>query len=126
MQMPFAIIAGVAIGYATIVTGSMWTGIIIHFLNNFLSLVYSWARQGLSDAGNILFSALFTYGIIFIGFIALAGYAMKNPDMFHLYPSSVKRERKGQFAKVYFLMPAMLVAIMLMLRNIFTDMVMRG
>ena len=126
MQMPFAIVAGVALGYAGIVTGSMWTGIIIHFLNNFLSLLYTWAQQGLSASSAMIFSALFTYGIIFIGIVALAGYAWHNPDMLRLYPSKVKAERKGQFTAVYFLMPAMLVAIILMFRNILTDLILRG
>ncbi len=123
IQMPFAIIAGIAIGYATTVTGSMWTGIIIHFLNNFLSLIYSWVCDGLSGSASIVFSALFTYGTIVIGFVALAGYAVGHPDMLRLYPSRVRAAKRGQFVKVYFLMPAMLVALVLMVRNILLDMV---
>ena len=120
MQMPFAIIAGVALGYAAIVTDSLWTGIIIHFLNNFLSVIFSWARTGLSDGTNLVFSALFTYGIIIIGVVALTGYSWKNPRMMKLYPSKVDI-KKGKAAAVYFLMPAMLVALLLMLKNILTD-----
>ena len=41
MQIPFAILAGFAIGYAVIVTESLWTGIIIHFLNNAFSVTVS-------------------------------------------------------------------------------------
>ena len=120
MQMPFAIIAGVALGYAAIVTDSLWTGIIIHFLNNFLSVIFSWARTGLADGTNFVFSAIFTYGIIIIGVVALTGYAWKNPRMMKLYPSRVN-VKKGRAAAVYFLMPAMLIAILLMLKNILTD-----
>ena len=39
VQIPFAFIAGIAIGYAVTVTGSMWTGILIHFLNNLASII---------------------------------------------------------------------------------------
>ncbi len=120
MQMPFAIIAGVALGYAAIVTDSLWTGIIIHFLNNFLSVIFSWARTGLSDGTNIVFSAMFTYGIIIIGVVALTGFAWKNPRMMKLYPSKVN-VKKGRAAAVYFFMPAMLVALLLMLKNILSD-----
>ncbi len=120
MQMPFAIVAGVALGYAAIVTDSLWTGIVIHFLNNFLSVIFSWARTGLSDGTNMIFSAIFTYGIILIGVVALAGYAWKNPRMMKLYPSRVDI-KKRKAAAVYFLMPAMLVALLLMLRNILSD-----
>jgi len=41
MQIPFAMIAGAAIGYAVIATESIWTGIIIHFLNNGFSVLVS-------------------------------------------------------------------------------------
>ncbi len=122
MQMPFAIIAGVALGYSAIVTGSMWTGIVIHFLNNFLSVIFSWARTALPDRTNIIFSAVFTYGIIVIGIVALTGYAWQNPRMMRLYPSC-ENVKTSRAAAVYFLMPSMLVAIVLMLLNIWSDMV---
>ena len=38
IQSPFAILAGLAIGYAVVVTESLWTGVIIHFLNNAFSV----------------------------------------------------------------------------------------
>lgn len=34
LQIPFAFMAGMVIGFAVIVTESVWTGVIIHFLNN--------------------------------------------------------------------------------------------
>lgn len=38
VQIPFAFIAGIVIGYAVIITESVWTGVIIHFLNNAFSV----------------------------------------------------------------------------------------
>ncbi len=38
VQIPFAFIAGVVIGYAVIITQSVWTGVIIHFMNNAFSV----------------------------------------------------------------------------------------
>lgn len=37
IQAPFAFIAGLAIGYFVIATGSIWTGVLIHFANNLFS-----------------------------------------------------------------------------------------
>ena len=34
IQAPFALIAGIGIGYAVCVTDSIWTGVLIHFCNN--------------------------------------------------------------------------------------------
>lgn len=69
VQIPFAFIAGLMIGYAVIVTGSMWTGVAIHFLNNFVSVL----MQAISDnlpvqTQNLLFlvmiAVIFLVGIV--------------------------------------------------------------
>ncbi len=39
MQIPFALIAGFALGYFAMATGSIWTSVVIHFANNFLSVL---------------------------------------------------------------------------------------
>lgn len=78
MQIPFAIIAGVAIGYAVIATESVWTGIIIHFLNNAFSVTVSIVEDfyGLeSDAYNIC-NAVF-YGVIVLGGLLTFVYFQK-------------------------------------------------
>ncbi len=38
IQAPFALIAGMGLGYLSVKTGTLWTGIIIHFLNNMISV----------------------------------------------------------------------------------------
>ena len=68
MQIPFAIIAGVAIGYAVVVTESVWTGVIIHFLNNAFSVTVSIVDDfyGLQSTEYVICNAAF-YFIIAIG-----------------------------------------------------------
>ncbi|MBQ8210181.1 MAG: CPBP family intramembrane metalloprotease [Clostridia bacterium] len=41
VQIPFAFIAGIVIGYAVIATESIWTGVLIHFMNNAFSVTVS-------------------------------------------------------------------------------------
>lgn len=38
IQIPFAFLAGVVIGYAVVKTESLWTGVLIHFMNNAFSV----------------------------------------------------------------------------------------
>ena len=69
VQIPFAFIAGIAIGYATMVTGSLWTGILIHFGNNFLSLMLQVMGDNMTDAmqslvGGIMLSLVFALGLV--------------------------------------------------------------
>ncbi len=49
VQIPFAFIAGLAIGYAVTATGTMWTGIAIHFLNNLVSVLMQTAADNLPE-----------------------------------------------------------------------------
>lgn len=39
VQIPFAFVVGLALGYAVVKTGSVWTGVVIHFINNFISVL---------------------------------------------------------------------------------------
>lgn len=41
VQIPFAFLAGIVIGYAVVVTESVWTGVLIHFMNNAFSVLVS-------------------------------------------------------------------------------------
>lgn len=81
VQIPFAFIAGLALGYAVIKTGSMWTGIIIHFLNNLIAVVTVTAYDIFSET----VSSIISYGIyavIFaVGIICALKYTKKNPNL---------------------------------------------
>lgn len=47
-QIPFAFMAGLVLGFVTIKTGSLRVAVFIHFLNNFISVVFSYMR-GISE-----------------------------------------------------------------------------
>ena len=68
VQIPFAFIAGIVIGYAVTVTESLWTGVIIHFLTNSFSvtvtLIYEFYGMDsmLYKIFDIIFYALMVLG----------------------------------------------------------------
>ena len=111
-QVPFAIIAGIALGFATVVTGSLWTSICIHFLNNLASVVYAVLLASPYEGYAWIFSSGITYGSIVIGAVAIFLYASKNPSGFNLRAGEYPR-LKGRTA-FYFLTPTMLVAVLLL------------
>ncbi len=49
IQAPFALIAGIGMGYAVCITNSIWTGVIIHFLNNLYSVLISFLIADIPD-----------------------------------------------------------------------------
>ena len=67
VQVPYTLIAGIYFGYVAVATGSLWPSIILHFLNNFYSVLVTAADSNLSlGAANILTIAL-------LGFMTIAG-----------------------------------------------------
>ena len=66
IQSPFAILAGFAIGYAVIATESLWTGIIIHFLNNAFSVTVTiiTERYGTDSSAYVLCNVFFISAMV--------------------------------------------------------------
>lgn len=53
IQAPFALIAGIGIGYAVCVTDSIWTGVLIHFCNNFYAVVTEFMIADIPDEARL-------------------------------------------------------------------------
>ena len=83
VQIPFAFIAGIAIGYAVTVTGSMWTGILIHFLNNLASIIMQIGIDNCSETVSAVITMSVVFVIMISGIICAAIY-FKNYS--HAYP----------------------------------------
>lgn len=70
VQIPFAFIAGLALGYFCIMTGSIWTSVVIHFANNLLSVIFSIYYDRNPDATGIAY-LIISLALIVIGAVAL-------------------------------------------------------
>lgn len=77
IQIPFAFIVGIAIGYLVIATGSIWTGVLIHFFNNLYSVVITYllaVRPPLAqDFYSIYNIAVLVFGICGIAMFSAFG-----------------------------------------------------
>ena len=74
VQIPFAFFLGLFFGYAVIKTGTIWTAVIIHFINNFISISFDYLFVQLNStevwAINIFYLMLLI-GIGFVGYFLL-------------------------------------------------------
>ncbi len=77
IQIPFAFIAGLAIGYAVIRTGTMWTGVIVHFLNNGMAVAVSAIEENAGENAATVFSAVWSVTVFALGIISVI-FMMKN------------------------------------------------
>lgn len=125
-QIPFAIMAGIFIGYAVVITDSLWTGIIIHFLNNAFSATvtligefYGYESAEM-HASNVIFYALIVIGIA----SAAMYYKTSNPKLsrsplvnqgkgfYGMLPMNSAKVAEKDLYKAFFLTGAMLVAFL--------------
>lgn len=117
VQAPFALIVGLGVGYCTILTGTLWTGVLIHFANNLFSVI---ANAGLEyyGADNPRFLAvlyIFEGTAILLG-IVCAVLMLIMTQKRKLCPSSVEL-RTGQKYSAFFLAPCMIIALILLAIN---------
>lgn len=78
-QVPFAFMAGAVIGYAVCKTNSLWTGMVIHFLNNAFSVGTEFLIEKVPDefTQNVVF--YFSLGLIAaVGICAAIVFIRKN------------------------------------------------
>ena len=116
VQGPYSFTLGLLIGYFVVITGSLWAGIAIHFVNNFIALVLERMMSTLSpDIFNAFAGAFFIFSIL-LGLAGIAFMRMRYGRVFYLtrgnYPV-----REGQKHRIFFTSPFILATIILSLRE---------
>ena len=69
-QIPFALMVGLFLGFATVKTNSLRVAICIHFFNNFISVVFSYLTGVSDEYQNLIFLSLmavcFVFALLFL------------------------------------------------------------
>ena len=79
VQIPFAFVAGLALGYFAIITNSIWTSVAIHCLNNLSATVISIYYTNHSENDVFFFYAI-EGAILIIGILAFILFMRLNPQ----------------------------------------------
>lgn len=78
VQIPYTIVAGIYFGYIVVATGSLWPAIILHFLNNFYSVIVITFDNNLNTStANVLTVGLLGLMVV-AGLFALNKYRLMN------------------------------------------------
>ncbi len=114
IQAPFALIAGIAIGYAVCITNSLWTGVLIHFANNFYSVLTEFMIEDIENAE--VLDAVYSISTVTLCVVSVLGSVifilLKNKRK--LVPSfTALRGRSKMFAFIFNI--PMIIAIGIML-----------
>ena len=71
VQFPFALIAGLGLGYAACITGSLWPSIIIHCLNNVYSCITAFMMTDITDTEKL--NTVFTVTLYSLYAVSILG-----------------------------------------------------
>ena len=121
LQMPNAFIMGLVIGYFTLCTGSLWTGICIHILNNSLVLLLNGILTAVSEEQQLLIMLVVYSLYLLAGIIAMLALLRNHPNMFFFHRSSTlstERKKYGAFFSSLTMVICLLVLGLFTLSNI--------
>ena len=113
VQIPFAFVVGLALGYAVIKTGSITTGILIHFINNFLATVLSWVSESFNS--DYMSQALYAFYLAFCLVLAFIGvYLLKDKSREFLKETTTQTKTpEKESIKIFFKSPLIILYIVL-------------
>ncbi len=84
VQIPFAFVLGLFFGYAVIRTGTIWTAVVIHFLNNLLSVSFDYLFVNLSDRAVWFANFFYLMVLMAIGFFGFLLLQRADGEKFEL------------------------------------------
>ncbi len=113
VQAPFALMAGFALGYFSVKTGTIWTAIIIHLLNNSVSTLVYYLSESYGQEEIIGFYALILYGTIILGAVSFVYFSARTRKRPLSEGGSILTA--GEKIKAYFINLPMLMTIGYML-----------
>lgn len=111
IQMPYAFIMGLCIGYFVMRTGSLWVGVLIHFINNGTVVVLELAYPYIGDEMYYLANTVFNLVSVVLAVVALIFILSKYKDMFRFEPSRSVLP-SGKRTLTFITSPVLIIAIL--------------
>ncbi len=93
-QIPFAILVGLALGVAAVKTGSIWTAVAIHFVNNGTSVVFSYLEKVLPDEWYLLANSVLFIGSIIALVVGIVVLVCRDSEFFKFNTAGEKAKTK--------------------------------
>lgn len=116
LQIPFAFILGLAMGYLVVLTDSIWPAVLLHFVNNLMSVLLSFFGKCYPDQriviSNVTLLAVAAMGAVVLTVLRRPGYLKPIGNGISLF-RVLERTRKLLFS------PAMVLAFVAMLATLF-------
>ncbi len=73
-QIPYTMTGGIILGYLAVATGSIWPSIIVHFINNFYSVVVLSVSSNYGENMSVIATGIIMVLFVVMGIIGAAGF----------------------------------------------------
>ena len=110
IQMPYAFIMGLCIGYLVMRSGSLWVGVIIHFVNNGVAVAFEFLYPHMTEETWYFANTVYNLACVILSVIAIAALLMKYKDMFR-FEQKAGALSPGQKTLYFVTSPVMIAAI---------------
>ncbi len=106
-QMPFAFLVGLALGFITVKTGSLWIAIAVHCFNNLTSVIFDFTiNNASSNIQGIVYTVFFVVCLL-LGLVAVLLFKNRD-DVYTLQKAEIKSQTK-QIYKWFFTAPTIII-----------------
>ena len=110
VQIPFAFVVGLGLGFIAIKSGSVWTCCLVHFINNLSSVVMTYIFEDMSvEWQNFIYVALGAFWLI-LGIIGIIIAARRDEELFKFEKGELKA-KNGEKAKWAVTAPFIIISL---------------
>lgn len=109
-QTPNAIIMGLVMGYFTMLTGSLWPAIAIHFANNLSVILMLFATQAMSPPAALILQYVLYMVYIIAGVVSLLYLLRRYHNLFYIRKSCCPLDSVRKIS-IFFASPAIVITL---------------
>ncbi len=119
LQIPFALILGLVMGYLTVQTDSIWPAVLLHFTNNLMSVLLTFFGKCFPDQDEVITTVVFV-AVAAVGAAVLT--VVRRPGYLRTVGNGVSLFKVRERAGTLLSSPAMVLALAALLVIVFDSM----
>lgn len=108
-QIPFAFLVGLVLGLVTVKTNSIWPAVVIHAINNGISVILDYVFIGVSSQlQNVIYTSYLVFSLL-LGLVAIL--LLKGREKPFTFDKDENKSEKREFYKYFFQNPMIIIFI---------------
>lgn len=121
LQVPFALLVGVLLGWLYIATENIWLPVAVHFCNNFFSILLEYGSLGMNETVQNSLYMLCMMVVLAVGGMALAVLIARRSELLRKWPKKQQLLSVGGHVSGLLRAPALVIAVVILLLQIVVE-----